>query len=39
MSYVGEAAARGFEIEDIDADGDGSIDFQAGASGQERKHK
>ena len=27
---VDEAAARGLEIEDIDADGDGNIDFQAG---------
>jgi len=24
-----KAAARGFELEDIDADGDGNIDFQA----------
>ena len=27
--HVNKAAARGFELEDIDADGDGNIDFQA----------
>ena len=27
--HVKKAAARGFELEDIDADGDGNIDFQA----------